>query len=1342
MTVPPKSFVPSSIDALYAALRSVDSDANDDARLVLTLRQWLYDVVEIDPNDGEALPSGIVNLLDRAVATSTSTSDADYRDRVYHVAAYTQEAVQALVRRPNGAIIREHKSLPLRSVREIDIQSFRRLSRRPGRTIREKLADNPTMIAPQRRETVNTTENRLFHAFLTRVTEILHERARSITSDESSPLSAIQYEASRWLRTEEASEIQRWENVLPNNTLLEDRNYRKIWTAWRWLSRLDEDIARDSAKVENDLLSFVFWQTIALLHRVGGLRVMQTPLFPDYHTFKFSENHGDETNLTTISGYVVSQDNTDVRLGTITERNEMSETARIDGHLFHKDALSPDVSWSELENGQQYAFELNEGKHGRVVSRIFTSVTGDSYFRAEFYDNQVTFKLANRTITVDVDKEQPKVLRIQAPSQAPQLIRITSSNLSSICERIASQMLVRTITHPKTTARPTSSAKHTVIDLSSLRPRLSRDGQEIEQTKELLVAQRWGGADEATKVYLDGFGARALSSNNNGDVITATMWSVLSSNKNLPDGERHQFVRIFARQLAERYPTEQLTYILPDWANDFELQPVRSAIHTQFRAAAPLPRSIGAVFDWHQAQIASGHTPIADKTVVLVCDIYHDGLAITPVTPVYDENLKKELPESAGIQWVRHPVFKKPIDGFNEALIQHLRRADTNVSESELSVFGLEGILELGGRMSLIDDDGWRHLPEVNKAQFLNSFPKPLLTPSIIKEILAALPTEFRSQDIWLLRTSELIQPPETKDRKYRVITHEPQPARGANALKDWQDRVPERPLWKDHLPELSIKVLNALSLFIDFPLVKNQTIAPRRGASVTLPIKSTFTLPKGVSRYEFPLFQQGSDGTLTYQAILESRAFPLPEDTACRLTMTYTYGNEQPYRLTFHPIARNASGFKQVEVKWEPVGEQNYEHLLAPNFPQSDTWDDLAHYPQSDGEGTPDDLFEWTTNSLSPSNGLEHYAQRFRARVTGPVRTNDKGNRFFFVEREKYGDDLYCNEHNLIDRDEINNVVPGTIVFLNEKKFKGRIVAADISLDEEMSEKERNLILNRLGKTLRDARFPVYTIWNHGRSLSHPNAPSEFRQAIAEAQRFLLNLYFDDGLTDELRDEAFHILCCMHADTPSEIPEELHAISQDPALFQRFHRQVAYAIGDAQIDWQKKLLSRVIYLAIHDPELRTQAITTLAIAFWRSEHALLQLDASEMRRLSELLLPETKHALNNARKNGHSWYFTDLLCKHLELLLALIRTRTFKDPAFSQVLAPYEPLTDAYLELSEEVHKATEQNGLQLKSRITLRLDRPPEAKNIPDLLYAINMYLTGSDGAKSIIVDRVSDD
>lgn len=44
--------------------------------------------------------------------------------------------------------------------------------------------------------------------------------------------------------------MKRWANLPPNNTLLSDQNYRKIWNAWNELRDLDMDIRKYSEESE------------------------------------------------------------------------------------------------------------------------------------------------------------------------------------------------------------------------------------------------------------------------------------------------------------------------------------------------------------------------------------------------------------------------------------------------------------------------------------------------------------------------------------------------------------------------------------------------------------------------------------------------------------------------------------------------------------------------------------------------------------------------------------------------------------------------------------------------------------------------------------------------------------------------------------------------------------------------------------------------------------------------------------------------------------------------------------------------------------------------------------
>ena len=91
-------------------------------------------------------------------------------------------------------------------------------------------------------------------------------------------------ELAGFLRGESIEEVKRWENLPPNNTLLSDRNYKKIWYAWNKLNRIDNRINNDSVYLENRLVTIFFIELLISLR--DFLLIPQEPIEIDYDDFK------------------------------------------------------------------------------------------------------------------------------------------------------------------------------------------------------------------------------------------------------------------------------------------------------------------------------------------------------------------------------------------------------------------------------------------------------------------------------------------------------------------------------------------------------------------------------------------------------------------------------------------------------------------------------------------------------------------------------------------------------------------------------------------------------------------------------------------------------------------------------------------------------------------------------------------------------------------------------------------------------------------------------------------------------------------------------------------------
>ena len=250
------------------------------ARALLGQLDWFCRNAEFDPKSGLALPQALTTFLAKVAQPAL---DIVVLDRLWRITEHSRASVERLFRSLNENPRRDHALMPVHAVRELDANSFVKLSNRPGRTIREKLAGKPYMQAVRRFQSIDLPENRLLKEFVSRLAELLELR-RDYLSHEDDLLPKIQ----SWLLSDDARSINSWDNLPPNNTLLSHRDYRRVWDAWRWLQSLDHDIARDHAQLEARDTTMRLWKQCAHMWAEGKHLFAEMPLLFDYENFKIS----------------------------------------------------------------------------------------------------------------------------------------------------------------------------------------------------------------------------------------------------------------------------------------------------------------------------------------------------------------------------------------------------------------------------------------------------------------------------------------------------------------------------------------------------------------------------------------------------------------------------------------------------------------------------------------------------------------------------------------------------------------------------------------------------------------------------------------------------------------------------------------------------------------------------------------------------------------------------------------------------------------------------------------------------------------------------------------------
>ncbi|MBM76546.1 MAG: hypothetical protein CMK59_14155 [Proteobacteria bacterium] len=1309
-TVEQSSMTIDSIESLYRALCK-PGYRQDKARLMLWVRSWQIQSLEFDPISGQPLNTGIVDFLKKV---SLSTHDHylpnETKDWLYKIVAHIHKAVLAIIKNTRTKILREHALLPIYAVQEVDSTTVRWLSRRPGRNLREKLSGRPYLKAVRRRSSLDTTENRLFKTFLIRLEQILFERQNALSDPPDSVCERLLISISRWLRSESISEIGSWKNIPPNNTLLQDKHYRKIWDGWRWLQAIDEQIQEDYNRLNENILVVTLWKTLSELHLTRQLRIPQQPVNFNYAKCSIATEWP-------IQGY---QFNTNGRIKTLKSDKYFGFITTQNGEdlFFHANDLSPDLNFSSLKVGTCVLFTVGAGKKGKVAQNIYLPPNLPPKISIAKSTNRRTITIGKQTSTLEI---QHNHLVIRYFNGQIKTLNLTPSLLEEVPDQILSFLPLSksktSLIDNKSDSEDTMSTS--IVDLCSIRPEYTNNkGQPIRLSSRLIV-QRWTRGDQRIQT-LDCGETQTIAMAPN--IETISMRELFLPNTSLSIANKSGAALFFIKKLREHIRTDHLIYLIPDWGNDFDLNSIRKNINLYYRSSTPVPKSIATILAWQSSQKFQKN-PAQNHDLIFVLDSFEQYISITPVEAVFKKDLKTRLPQSKGIIWERHPSIVLKKERPQENLASALKDMKCENSSTLSRLFGFNGLVLEAGNLSIMSEDDWFHLPK-NILKILKRSFSVSLSDKKLHTYSKSLNKNRRAK-IFLISENKTIKMNKTE---HTWLGAGWSSISGGLALQKWQQQAKEIPLWRDHLPILSMKVLHSKGYTDRFYLVKDATVTPKRGQSVNISTDQRFTLPASKrSYYEFPLQQGEGNKQLRYFAYLKSPAFPLKEEVVCKLKMTYTYGADNPYELTFIPIDSKKAGFQSIQAQWRSTSEskaEDIENIPIPTFPQRKSWSDFQKYPKQDGKSFIN-LLDRIVEGMKPLRDIKKYK-----RVSGQIERwiEGKGTLFCFVK------DTYIRLP-----EEQKPPPSGTYISFYKIKTDRGFSGRDITIANETPEK----------CFLRHLRFPILTVWNHTHSLSEPNAPAHFRTAMQKGTAHAVALLKSEDLPKSLENELFFFLCCLHKDSPPIVANRLLQIVKDKDQLPKviYRRNIAFAIGDAKLPWQKELFEHIVR-TISKNNNHTNIII-LSIALWRSEDLIHLLCKKEIENLCCFLLKNliSKTDKIDGFKNNkdHQTKISRLLwdlCKYLECLLALLRARGSTDENIRSILAIKQKRTKQFKEQIDKISKIVVEKKLKLRPRINLQIEKPPAFAKTPDLLYALRMYLTGDSGADSIFITSISDE
>lgn len=248
---------------------------NDKILLFLYIQNWFIDV--LDHLKDSSLDYSLEEMLnDLENENDIQKTKNDILSKIVNNSYF---AIKRLKDNLNTKIIRENLMMPSYKSKKINTYGMIWLSRQNGETIKQKISSAKNkLMAVKTRMSFDTSENRLLFAFLTEMYDKLSIKLKNISNDLKNEIEdEYKYTAYQILNNEEFSEIKKWDNLPPNNTLLSDQNYKKIWESWKELKTIDEYIEKNFLEIDKRICT-IFFVEILLYLKKKNVYIPQQPV--------------------------------------------------------------------------------------------------------------------------------------------------------------------------------------------------------------------------------------------------------------------------------------------------------------------------------------------------------------------------------------------------------------------------------------------------------------------------------------------------------------------------------------------------------------------------------------------------------------------------------------------------------------------------------------------------------------------------------------------------------------------------------------------------------------------------------------------------------------------------------------------------------------------------------------------------------------------------------------------------------------------------------------------------------------------------------------------------------
>ena len=293
-------------------------------------------------------------------------------DDFFRIADFAYNAIKNIIQNPSRQIKKVEVKLPAARASSFTGKTMQWMSKRPGRTIAEKISPENKILTTKTVFSVDTKENRELMYLFKHLYEIISTRLSATQCMACTKLNAcnrswvvnMQRMISSYshIKGDELGGVKAEKQATQNNKLMCDLNYKIIWDAVKMLSHVEEDIIDQFKKVSERLARLLYWLLIGSI-----LKDRRAKIFDSIG--KVVDKHGEITfikfadNVQTVCDKVIFVDENAVYKYTLE---------------FSCEGTVIKVVRSDLPKDENCIALIDIAEYFHEVEEFFTSVEADT----------------------------------------------------------------------------------------------------------------------------------------------------------------------------------------------------------------------------------------------------------------------------------------------------------------------------------------------------------------------------------------------------------------------------------------------------------------------------------------------------------------------------------------------------------------------------------------------------------------------------------------------------------------------------------------------------------------------------------------------------------------------------------------------------------------------------------------------------------------------------------------------------------------------------------------------------------------------------------------------------